>query len=474
MKSSRSMIVIGNRSHLPVLSGLAALALLTACGAAPPRDIGKSRSSGSASSFSPKSTKPLSVSAQPIPPTLSIDGDLGEWGTLEPADADVVAVVSLSADGAFVAGTFRGIARDGLWLNWAFPAPQAPQIGERFEDGELVPFKDGCAYPEGPARAAMEATCKSAVDGRAKIAATYAARFSRSYRLDSSGVRVLDPDGTLRPITTARVVLKVAQDAEGHSLTRFELALPAIELPMTAALPVADCAVQIVPALVRTGPPASSGDVALSFADAPVTFGTRGAIRALARRAGVTPAYRPGDDQSWVELVRSAESPAKLEIVESKVFRELARVGEVSVGLAVRGELVTLRGQDVVSVANPSVDPIGFEQRGSTLHTYAYVEADDTAEVAGLKVGRWEIFVVDELGNIGNAELEPSFVSGFQLVPFHDDGYTSFGIRGVERTSTGPGAAFTTEYSADGSGHYASRTTVTGQKPDKKKPKKGR
>ena len=384
----------------------------------------------------PVDTALVSVAAARRPPTLVLDGDITEWGSLLPPSAKAPAAepdrlpsvgerampdpdpplpsgpnpasatshlaLAVGNDAVTIAAEVGQPAKDGIWLGIGAVPPRVPSVGLLARGGYIVPFD--CDFEQirlmegqwakGPAKPPeVVAACHGLIARHAELVARHRARFTRLFKIDRDGVHGASAEGTLFSIEGAKAVFKPG--AQGATV---EVALPLNALPRLVEAPVVT--LRLVARAV-TGPkadvvPAQWVDVSLPE---PVTFEPFGDLRnhsaeLLLHTDGFTGfSYEPGDP-GHVETVQQASEHTYDSVVarvETLYDKPLARLGDIEIGyvsayrpwLAVFKKGKFLRegkapASDDDYLSQMSIDafsrtePHGVVKRDGELHVFSY------------------------------------------------------------------------------------------------------
>ena len=222
----------------------------------------------------------VSITAARRPPTVVLDGDITEWGSLlpsslpapppepdntppfvstgepgepgpppekplpsgpNPASATSHLALALGNDAVTIAADLGEPARDGFWLGIGEVPPPVPSIGLIARAGYIVPFN--CDFEQirlmegewkkGPAKPPeVVAACRGVLARHAELIARHRARFTRLFKIDRDGVHGSSADGTLSTIDGAKAVFKPG--ARGATV---EVSLPLTAMPRLAEAP---------------------------------------------------------------------------------------------------------------------------------------------------------------------------------------------------------------------------------------------
>ena len=414
------------------------------------------------------------------PADLHIDGDLGEWGTLDadpppvmaearnveppaspptalplatdapPADAPPApashVAVALGPDGLSAAGRLRGDGKDGVWLTLDFGAPELPPIGYFERGGGVREITcEGNPYSGEPLGADEQASCRATLKAHTDWVAAETDRYVARYRVTARGVE-RERGGKLEPVVGAELGWQAEADG-----ARFELRLPPLGLPRTTQAPLESA--QAAAAVLGDAPPVigHGDDEAVPASAAPLTpeppvdFEPHGALRrylfgALPPARGFWPpfiaSYQPGEGVEMERVAYAADGMA-LETQRDVLFAPLAEVG----GLRL---LQVLSDGGLVLVPHPGSEPelvsldgasiVASEKRGQGLHVIAFgqwTETDSWCESA-----RWVVYEFRPDGTYeGNLVMpvENENTCWETVASAHDEKFTTLTLKGHAR-----------------------------------------
>lgn len=381
----------------------------------------------------------VGVAVTRAPAQPAIDGDLAEWGPLPSPPAGIPShlAVALGAEGALVAGELAGAARAGVWLGIGFTPASLPRPGQYMGNVGYHPVggggADDCATapkltPDGEGYSietlspAAVAACQAELSRHRDREAKHARRFSRMYRIDPEGVRLLGEDSRLTPVAGARSVFR-----PGAGGTRMEASLPLNSLPRVAEAPL-ETVHLAARAAITPEPPGPDAGVSLKL-PVTVSFEPLGALRAHAfRRAldygvagpdgfGMTSyrlpralSYQPADP-FHIEVVDSRDCLA-LTAREVPLYEKRAALGDVEVGYAAapRGNGCAAEVEPWVAIfvkgklagVEPTGQPRGAFLRGSEIHVLSFTETPSSPTG-----GAWSVLVVAPDGSHHAGVVEP-------------------------------------------------------------------
>ncbi|MEP7121165.1 MAG: hypothetical protein ABJE95_09655 [Byssovorax sp.] len=473
------------------------LTLLLACACAPPpappappQIILAPAPSASSAPAPPIDTALVSVVAARRPPTLALDGDLAEWGSLlppppkppppapvpapvpdpdhdrplpsgpNPASASSHLALALTSDGVTLAAELGEPAKDGIWLGIGVVPPTVPSVGLFTRAGQIRPFD--CEFEtirliEGEFERGKRnppevvAACRALIARHDELVARHRARFTRLFKLDRDGVRRVAVDGTLSPIEGAKAVFKPGP----HGGT-VEVALPISALPRMVEAPVVT--LRLVARAVTGQKPdlVAAQWVEVELPD-PVTFEPFGDLRNhSARRLDSTVretgfSYQPGD-ALHVETMRydtELKADAVITLDETLQHQPVARIGDLEIGyvsvyrpwLAIFDKGKFLREARVPPDENDggprpvdtfsSPEPRGFVKRDGEIHLFSYGKMS-FAWSGEIRWPSWSVIAIAPDGSVRDpveATEVPMMVGG-ETTGFISPDHSSFGVRG--------------------------------------------
>lgn len=407
----------------------------------------------------------VSVTAARRPPTLVLDGDIAEWGSLlppsvkapapepgrppsfgerampdpdvplpsgpNPASAASHLALALGTDAVTIAADLGQPAKDGFWLGIGAVPPRVPSVGLLARGGYIVPFD--CDFEQirmmegewakGPAKPPeVVAACHGLIARHAELVAHHRARFSRLFKIDRDGVHGASAEGTLSSIEGAKAVFK-----PGPRGATVEVTLPLNALPRLVEAPVVTLRL-VARAAIGPKPDVVSGQWVEVSLPEPVTFEPFGDLRnhsaeLLSHTERITGfSYQPGDP-GHVETMQHESELSHDSIVareETLYSKPLARLGDIEIGyvsayrpwLAVFKDGKFLRegkappGEDSYG-GETSVDafsraePRGFVKRDGELHVFSYGPMS-ISTVGEIRWPSWSVIAIAADGGVRN------------------------------------------------------------------------
>lgn len=356
---------------------LLSLLLMGGCATSPPAEAppvvqvspGPAETGAARQSRAPK---PVVVAAVRPPGSLSIDGDIGEWGPFggqegAPGPRGSSLVFGLDQRGLHLAAELGEGEREGIWLGLATTPPEVHPIGQGWENGLIEEIDcergghlQGARWVPDGKEASPESreACKALHDGHAKLTAEHRRRFSRLFKIDREGVREVTGSGDLVSIAGASAVWKA-----GPAGARVEVSLPLLALPRAAEAPLGWLGVWARAA--TAAPPEIAAEDARVVLPDPVSFEPHGALRSRVlgsdehhvkwsiryRTAGQS--YQPGDPLH-IESMHH-DGPSKVVLREGALFEKAASLGDVEVGYvhAFHEHLAIFKGGKLLSLVEP-------------------------------------------------------------------------------------------------------------------------
>lgn len=408
----------------------------------------------------------VSLLPMSAPATVTVDGDLKEWGDLssppqpvrrpptldeiesvddgapepkipEPptnsADAASKVVVAFTADGAYLAADLGEAAKEGVWVGLGSTPAEMPIVGEYFGRMGFQPLNckskpmvseddgGGQGYWIEDRTPEEVAACKGIKSRYREMGHKHEERFAKMYRVDPSGVRVAGPGGALTAIEGAKSVWK----AGPHGAT-VEVSLPLTALPRMAEAPLAK--VRLLTSIDST-PPAGTPDQWLWFKlPGPVGFEPFAALRSLAfqRANDVGDFNAPGTTMFKQSrgLSFSPGDPLHLEIMDSEscdgaemheipLFEKLTSYRDVEIvrvsaprGTRCRTEMepwiASLNKGQIKEIVKLNGPPTGKMLRGEDMHILSY-----DSHVWEVTPGEWSALAFNTSGEKRAVPVEP-------------------------------------------------------------------
>ena len=405
-------------------------AVVAACGAttapepaAGPPKPGASGSAGpSAAPAAPP--EPLVVAWAATPPEQPvIDGELAEWG--EVAEASSL-TLHVTKEGAYLAASLSGVARDGIWIELSTPVDELPGLGIWQRDGQFVKYE--CHDSMSPE---VAAACRETLARHERMIAERKKGFTRLFRLDrEGGVRWAGKSG-LEAVPSAVAAFRV----KGSRVTA-EVKLPVAALPRMTEAPAYTFSLFAVPGPASQDPViVAESRMDLSAPDG-VAFEPFGELRTAARQRVIADgfSYHPSRP-NVVEITGFPDREHGGEALEPKehvLWEPLAKMGDVEVGHVQLGDryLGILKGSAVVELVLQEGEHVGLVERDKAIHVFSFDAHPLDPTTATWAT--WKVTAVDQEG--GNAEPFDGEVlsAGWGSVEeFHTPTFDKFGIRGV-------------------------------------------
>lgn len=398
--------------------------------------------------------------AQPV-----IDGDLTEWGEVAPASS---LTLHVTKDGAYLAASLSGSARDGIWIELSTPADELPGLGIWQRDGQFVKYE--CHDSMSPD---VAAACRETLARHEKMIAERKKAFTRLFRLERSGLRWAGKSG-LEPVPSAVAVSRV----NGPRIT-MEVKLPVAALPRMSEAPASTFS------LFAVAGPASAEPVIVAeskmdlSAPEDVTFEPFGELRTAARQKVVTDGFsyhpsRPNvvEITGFPDRVHGGES---LEPKEHVLWEPLTKMGDVEVGHVQLGDryLGILKDGAVVDLVLQEGEHVGFVERDKAIHVLSFDAHPLDPTTATWAT--WKITAVDQEGGSSEPFDGEVLSAGWGSVDeFHTPKLDNFGMRGVPWVMMGEpdGAAIELSWKYDTRKHQyvSSKRTLKSLPAKAKKP----
>ncbi|APR86242.1 Hypothetical protein A7982_11591 [Minicystis rosea] len=436
----------------------------------------------------------ISVASTRAPVSLVIDGDLREWGALPPAlpslstpiaydEPDAKAestkapnppraasrlAFALTAQGAVIAAELGDAARDGIWLGIGSVPADLPLPGHYMGNLGYVSFglrpehcattpkltEDGEGYYVATNSPAAVAACQAEIARHMERKKAHARRFTRLYRIDQRGVRVVSEGSKLVAIDGAKWAFNSHTGG-----TMMEASIPLDALPRMAEAPLKSVRLFARAALSSELPTLDAWvwlDLLTTF-----SFEPYGELRAHAFRRALDygPAGLEGSDSTTYRLPRGLSyqpgDPLHLEVVDSSdcvtlaarevpLYKKEASLGDVEVGYvaAPRGTSCAAEIEPWLAIfvkgklasIEPSGSPRGTVRRGEELHVLSFAETR-WSPVGGT----WSVIALASDGTRRTGVIEP--VAGLtepggkdpywdNVSDFTGPDFSSFGWRG--------------------------------------------
>jgi hypothetical protein len=430
----------------------------------------------------------VSVALVAKPDSLELDGKLGEWPSLLPAEPRELPepdVLKMSADrleevpasnpvsaashvaltvtphAAWIAAELRGAARDGVWLGFGAIPPDLPLIGDlMLRGGPIRPFN--CEHEvielegdragereQGPPLAPEVAkACREMVERHTAFKTSFRARFERVLRLAPEGVFERLADGSTHKVTGAELRAVRSEDA-----TTLEVSLPVSAYPRLAEAPWEWVRLAAAPLTSATKAPLAERWVPLKLAEA-VAFEPEAELRAraIATAYGTSfypPAvsYAPATPSLLESLHR--DGPSIVTPVEKQLYKRLAARGTQEVGVIdVFAQSLVFKDGDSLFLVPQTEDSYVEWTSLPEIHGVFERDALDGEKLliavssrdqlpyangyAGPEPASWTA-LYPMPGGVGGVEFEDTYVPIFERSPerFHNADYTELGLRGA-------------------------------------------
>lgn len=451
---------------------------------------------GAAGAHAPLDPDSVSVTALLPPAKLAIDGDFAEWGALlpprdadsagpepeqrtsggrepkgalpsgpNPRDAASHAAIALTNDALLIAAELQGEARDGIWLGLGSPAPELPPIGFFGRGGYVLPpvcefeqvhIGEGSFENGKPNPPEVVAACRELIARHEKLLVTHAARFSRVFRIDREGARLLHPDGSLSRVEGAKHALK-----PGPRGATVEVSLPLAAMPRLAAAPLEWLRLVARPAAAPRAPELPLEQWVWVKLPAPVSFEPMGELRAraLAMVRGRT-FFPPGlsyhpSDPLHVESVSHAGDAMSLKAQEETLYTKARSFGDVEIGhvSAVGRFLAISRGGKLAEVI-PLESDLNLDRGGPTelrgmierdgeLHVFWYTPRYYSYDISFVEPA-WSVLAIGPDGSVRGDVLDSDAegVRWEEASDFASAELDTFGIRGTTHFPDGWGGDY--------------------------------
>lgn len=444
------------RSSLVVTMLLA----LSGCGA-PARKVVVPMGKGAPVDPSADDPGVFSVISPVLPSSFVLDGDIREWGNIEPSKkppekgkppekpvpvpVSHVAMAFHSKGLAIAAELSKGMG-DSILIALAFDRPGVPEIGYFMRGGGIKSLP--CFNEEEAATMDPEdrKLCQLTLDNHTAFTDEYTERFRMLIRIQPTGASVFRgvrwdaaPD--------IKVVMKPAKS--GHTL---EVALPAKVLPRALQAPVNDFFTYIEP--YKTDKPVYRQDDAWDMISVAESVGfepfaeLRAAVFAAAETNRVSSrsykpnnlSYQPGDGLEIEDVDYDGGSEAVSSSTEI-LYSKQATMGDVEVGYTYAGRnlpgggglapFVSLYKGKPVQAMVMSGKHQKIVERDGELHIFAFWEFSSYDEPGSR--AEWNVMAVDSHGELRGDLLEPGMPTHYftTVGKLNEPDYSSIGIVGV-------------------------------------------
>jgi hypothetical protein len=426
----------------------------------------------------------LDADGRVIPASFVLDGALTEWGPLPdppqlpaenatavgtpkagsaPAEkkparrrppASSKLVIALDSQRVVLAGELGGNLKNGAWIAIRSESPALPPVGEWQRGGGAREFQCETDPSSGdPLDEARKAACEAMLEALARWNRDYHARFTRLYRIDASGVSVLQ-GGVSTPLAGATHAFR-----RGSASSTFEVSFPAAELPRLAQAPLGYLEVAAADASPDKEPEIPAEQFEAASLDPPVTFEPNGELRNLVYAQHETTmwfwfrpplSYHPGRPHE-IESVGHPGSfdTSHLVIHNEPLFEVAGKRGDVEI-LFVNGAMSFALVRKAGKLGEPielSDSPQVVVERDGMLHVIG--ESHSTATDTWTESVDYSVAAVDKDGNVSSIEVrrpEALMRTPFDsITPFHDATWSSFGGRGRAKQWSEDGRATSTK-----------------------------
>jgi hypothetical protein len=424
---------------------------VAACGGSPRSAEPRSELTAPTMRAAPPVDPAVGVVLARVPERVVVDGDLGEWS----ASAAAPVHLALGPGGIAVAARLDPRTRGGFWVGVDGDASELPPVGNYVEiygsvpDGVWQVVPPGCVpvHPLLPPSDAPETPeCIATQRAREDAEHVHASRFRRWYRIEPSGVSVLDESRRVSPVSGARVAFRDATDG-GTA----EASIPLAALPRFVEAPITELRVA---ARVATAGPAELTEqldrARTKKLPEPVAFEPLAELRAEATKRSPWMSYHPAQlDQVEVARYPSFDDRRSFEMRLEPLYRKIATVGAAEIGhLTVATPLdtgglgvsdrvalaVTTRGKIAISAIDGV--PVFTAHRGAALHLFSFArwqqmihDGSPSSVFVPATIARWHVFIVEPDGTSSASVLHEGAPSGWRDVePVHDA--ESIGMKG--------------------------------------------
>lgn len=374
------------------------------------------------------------------PARPAIDGDLAEWGSIEPsAPAASRVAFALTREEAFVVADLGEAVQGGLWFGVGSEPPPVPELYEyRHASGEPL----DCHIDDHgrTATPAITAACKQRVVRHAELVAEHDRAFSRLFRVDCEDVRVVGPGGALAAVEGTKHACK-----PGGARATVEVSLPLASLPRVPQAPLETLFLVVHPATEPRPAIFARGARPVTLPE-PISFEPLGDLRALlfawlndqffvGNFASVS--YQPGDPQHLETLGHPGFYNRRHVVARTEeLFDEKARLGDVSVGYTTvlwRSWLSVRKAGKAVDLTHQSGVRKGILERDGEVHAFWY---DEDYDIGGSMrhYAHWHVLAISRDGNAREV-IEPRDALNepwdwAEVAAFASKGLGTFGVRG--------------------------------------------
>jgi hypothetical protein len=381
------------------------------------------------------------LSATQVPPTLELDGELGEWGVFADGKPTVLTpsfvAVAATADSVVLLGRVRNLPEQGLWLWLQNEAPELPPIGTYQRGGGIIALQ--CDLPEDERAYSPfdDDTCHRMLEQYDELQRSYAATFMRQLHLTAQAVSLRSGDREA-PVVDAKLAFKT-----GEGAVTFEVVLPLSALPRTTTPELASLFVTAERA--GSAPPREPKPEALASVTfgAPIRFGQDSEmLRCLMQNGNammpMAPrfSYQPGTPN---QIFRAANSGGfSIEMSEVPLSSREGGLGPFEVRSVHGGStfLAILKQGELVECTDMG-DVLGVVERGRGLHVIGYTEGVE--ESVGAQYAQYRVLELEKDGTLHDDLLEVS-EEGFPYSAVggeHAKNLATFSISGTYQTNEG-------------------------------------
>lgn len=421
-----------------------------------------------AGSDSPAAAEPAAIDVVVVaaPEKAALDGDVAEWQDLAAVEAGKPSLaIAFRPTDVLIAARLSGEAKDGVWLTVAEDPTDLPKIGFLVRGGQVADPE--CEYeieygPEGSVSKGkahppeVVAACKALIVKHAALEVQHRARFTRRYRVDRDGAKLVNEGAAPTAIAGAQSAFKT--DANGE--VTVEVKLPLSALPRVAQVPFAEIGVVAAPASAPLQPLSEIGQVPHQNLPDPVEFEPYGRLRTEVLRASIGSfyasgfSYQPGEGLH-IETYHYPGYERNQVILElESLYEPKATLGDLEVGIGkvngvpvlvsmVKGKFVSavLHSREITPPdAGPALTLKAIVPRNGELHAFFATERGATLQ-AGIQEPSWYAFAIAPGG-----EWRPALDGAADDIPSWNEAWTfsspdmsSFGIRGLTTFPDGAG-----------------------------------
>lgn len=477
--------------------------MVVGCGSPPAKNV--VIPTGKGNPVDPAADDPgiASVISVALPSSFVVDGEIREWGSLDPSKKPVEKgkapdkptpvppshmAIAVHPKGLALAAELTKGMGDSIVVGLAFDRPEVPSIGYFMRGGGIMPLP--CVNEENAATMDPKErdSCQKVLNAHDAFANEYYERFRMLVRIQSKGVSVFRGI-KWDDVPEAKVAMKPTKS--GHTL---EVDLPAKVLPRTQQAPVSGLFAYAE--ANKTDKPAYRQDDAwdmLSIKD-PVGFEPLAELRevvfgrASAFQVSYRPykpnniSYQPGDalEVEDVDYQGGSETVATFSNI---LYSKQATKGDVEVGYPYVGRAPPGSGGLAPVLSLYKGKPVQAEvlmgehqkivERDGELHVIAYWRFEPNDPPG--ETAEWNIAAVGQDGQMRLDIVERGGLPSqgfFSVSQFANDDYSVFGVMGTPADGdlTKDFAAFHWKYNSKE--HYYEFALGTGDEPAKKATKK--